>query len=45
LVALMLLFLLGVRWGQLVGERPLRIATGLTALGIALVLITIALGG
>jgi hypothetical protein len=45
LVALALLFLLGVRWGQLVGGRSLRIATGLTALGVVLVLITIALGG
>jgi hypothetical protein len=44
-VALTLLFLLGVRWGQLVGGRSLRIATGLTAIGVVLVLITIALGG
>ena len=44
-VALMLVFLLGLRWGQLVGGRSLRIATGLTLLGIVLVLMTIALGG
>ena len=45
LVALTLLFLLGVRWGQIVGGRAIRIASGLTVLGAALVLITIALGG
>jgi hypothetical protein len=44
-VALTLLFVLGVRWGQLVGGRSLRIATGLTLIGIILVLITIVLGG
>jgi VIT1/CCC1 family predicted Fe2+/Mn2+ transporter len=44
-IALTLVFLLGVRWGQLVGGRSLRIATGLTAVGLVLVLITIALGG
>jgi VIT1/CCC1 family predicted Fe2+/Mn2+ transporter len=44
-VALSLLFLLGARWGYLVGGRPWRIATALTALGVAMVLITIALGG
>ena len=44
-VALTLLFLLGMRWGQLVGGRSLRIASGLTLLGVVLVLITIVLGG
>jgi VIT1/CCC1 family predicted Fe2+/Mn2+ transporter len=44
-IALALLFLLGLRWGHLVGGRPWGIATGLTAIGIVLVLITIALGG
>jgi VIT1/CCC1 family predicted Fe2+/Mn2+ transporter len=44
-VALTLLFLLGVRWGALVGARPLRIGAALVALGIALVVITISLGG
>ena len=45
LIALTLLFLLGAWWGQVVGGRPLRIASGLTLLGMVLVLITIALGG
>jgi VIT1/CCC1 family predicted Fe2+/Mn2+ transporter len=45
LIALTLLFLLGAWWGRVVGARPLRIALGLTLLGIVLVLITIALGG
>jgi VIT1/CCC1 family predicted Fe2+/Mn2+ transporter len=45
LVALTLLFLLGAWWGRVVGARPLRIAAGLTVIGIVLVLITIALGG
>jgi VIT1/CCC1 family predicted Fe2+/Mn2+ transporter len=45
LVALTLLFLLGVRWAQIVGARPLRIGAGLTLLGLVLVFITIALGG
>ena len=44
-VAVMLLFLLGAWWGRVVGGRSLRIASGLTLLGLALVLITIALGG
>jgi VIT1/CCC1 family predicted Fe2+/Mn2+ transporter len=45
LIALTLLFLLGARWAQLVGARPFPLATGLTLLGVVLVLITIALGG
>ena len=45
LIALTLLFLLGTWWGHVVGGRPLRIASGLTLLGMTLVLITIALGG
>jgi VIT1/CCC1 family predicted Fe2+/Mn2+ transporter len=44
-IALTLLFLLGARWGQLVGGSPIRIASGLTLLGMVLVLVTIALGG
>lgn len=44
-IALALLFLLGARWGQIVGGSPIRIASGLTLLGLALVLVTIALGG
>jgi VIT1/CCC1 family predicted Fe2+/Mn2+ transporter len=45
LVALGMLFLLGVRWGQTVAGRPLRYGAGLTAVGLVLVLITIGLGG
>jgi VIT1/CCC1 family predicted Fe2+/Mn2+ transporter len=45
LIALALLFLLGAWWGKLVGASPFRLAAGLTALGVVLVLITIALGG
>ena len=44
-IALTLLFLLGVRWGQIVGGGSIRIATGLTLIGVVLVLVTIALGG
>jgi len=44
-IALTMLFLLGLRWGQLVGGSGLRIATGLTLVGFALMLVTIALGG
>ncbi|TMB20128.1 MAG: hypothetical protein E6J71_09910 [Deltaproteobacteria bacterium] len=45
LIGLVLLFLLGVRWRQIVGGRSIRIATGLTLVGVVLVLITIVLGG
>jgi len=45
LIAMALLFLLGAWWGRVVGGRSIRIATGLTLLGLTLVLITIALGG
>lgn len=44
-IALGLLFLLGAWWGKVVGVRSWRIGAGLTLLGVALVLITIALGG
>ncbi|MGH7786855.1 MAG: VIT1/CCC1 transporter family protein [Candidatus Binatia bacterium] len=44
-IALTELFLTGAWWGREVGGSPLRIATGLTAVGVVLVLITIALGG
>lgn len=44
-VALVLLFLLGARWGHYVGGSPLRVGSGLTVVGIALVLLTIVLGG
>jgi hypothetical protein len=45
LIAVALLFLLGAWWGRVVGGGAIRIATGLTLLGLTLVLITIALGG
>ncbi len=45
LIALTLLFLLGVWWGRIVGARPFRIGAGVTLVGIALVFITIVLGG
>jgi VIT1/CCC1 family predicted Fe2+/Mn2+ transporter len=45
LVGLAELFLLGAWWGKVVGASRWRIATGLTLLGILLVVITIALGG
>jgi len=44
-VALVLLFLIGVRWGRIVGARGWRIGGSLALLGIALVAMTIALGG
>lgn len=45
LVALAQLFLLGAWWGRMVGAGSLRIAGGLTLVGIVLVLVTILLGG
>ena len=44
-IGLTLLFLVGVWWGRVVGGSPLRIGTGVTLIGMALVLVTIALGG
>jgi VIT1/CCC1 family predicted Fe2+/Mn2+ transporter len=44
-VALSMLFLLGAWWGRIVGVNPWRVGAGLTGIGIALVLVTIALGG
>ena len=44
-VALVLLFLLGMRWGRIVGSSPVRVAAGLTLVGLILVGITIVLGG
>jgi VIT1/CCC1 family predicted Fe2+/Mn2+ transporter len=44
LIALTELFLLGIWWGRMVGENALRIAAGLTLVGIVLVLIAIVLG-
>lgn len=45
LVALGLLFVLGSWWAREVGGNPWRTGAGLTAIGIALMLVTIALGG
>lgn len=45
LIGLTELFFLGVWWGQMVDRHPFRIATCLTAIGLVLVLIAIALGG
>lgn len=44
-VALAMLFVLGAWWGREVGRSPWSIGAGLTAIGVALVLVTIALGG
>jgi hypothetical protein len=44
-IALAMLFFLGIRWGTIVGGNALGIATSLTLVGAALVLVTIALGG
>jgi hypothetical protein len=44
-IALTELFLLGVWWGRMVGHSPIRVATGLTMVGVVLVLIAMALGG
>jgi len=44
-VALVLLFLLGMRWGRIVGSSPVRVAAGLTLVGLILVGVTIVLGG
>ena len=44
-VALAMLFGLGTRWGNLVGDSPFRVGAGVTLVGLALVLITIVLGG
>jgi VIT1/CCC1 family predicted Fe2+/Mn2+ transporter len=44
-IAVTELFLLGAWWGKVVGVDPLRNASGLTLVGVLLVLVTIALGG
>ena len=44
-VAIVLLFLVGYRTGRYVGNRPLAVGLSMVALGVALVGITIALGG
>lgn len=45
LIALGMLFWLGFWWGRAVGANPYRISAGVTGVGLALVLITILLGG
>jgi hypothetical protein len=45
LIALAMLFVLGMRWGVIVGAGSVRIGAGLTVVGLVLVLITIVLGG
>jgi VIT1/CCC1 family predicted Fe2+/Mn2+ transporter len=45
LIALAQLFLVGAWWARVVGGNWLRIACGLTFVGVLLVLVTIALGG
>ena len=44
-VALTLLFMLGMWWGKVVGAKSWKIGTGLTLVGLALVGVTIFLGG
>ncbi len=44
-IALLSLFLLGMWWARVVGSSPVRVATGLTLVGLILVGITILLGG
>ena len=45
LVATVQLFLLGAWWGRVVGARPLHVGAGLTLVAVAMVLVTIVLGG
>ena len=44
-IALTELFAVGLWWGRVVGARPLRLATGLTLVGVVMVVVTILLGG
>jgi len=44
-VAIAMLFMLGARWATFVGASPWRIGIGLMSIGVALVAVTIALGG
>jgi VIT1/CCC1 family predicted Fe2+/Mn2+ transporter len=44
-IGLLLLFVVGAWWGQTIGARWVPIAAALTLVGVALVLLTIALGG
>ena len=45
LTGLVLLFLLGHRWAKLTGSSPAKTGFGVAAVGVVLVLVTIALGG
>ena len=45
IITLVLQFVVGYWWGRVVGANPWRIGAGVTAVGLTLVLITIALGG
>lgn len=45
LIGLGMLYCLGYWWGRVVDVNPIRVGAGLTAVGIILVLVTIALGG
>lgn len=45
LIALVMLYGMGYWWGKTVGANPTRIGTGVSGVGLIMVLITIALGG
>ena len=45
LTAVVMLFLLGHRWGKFTGSSPVKTGLGIALVGIVLVLVTIALGG
>jgi hypothetical protein len=44
-IGVVLLFLLGLRWAKLTGSSPAKTGLGVAAIGVVLVLVTIALGG
>lgn len=45
LTAVLMLFLLGYKWGKFTGSSPVKTGFGIALVGIVLVLVTIALGG
>lgn len=45
LIGLIMLFIVGYRWGHFAMVRPLRPALGMVMIGVTLILVTIALGG
>jgi VIT1/CCC1 family predicted Fe2+/Mn2+ transporter len=45
LIGLIMLFLVGYRWGHFAMLKPMRPALGMVLIGVTLILITIALGG